>query len=256
MPKEEENLLSRFADLSASQDLPRLAEGEVWIIGAGAGELGLLTLHGLNGLQQADIVLHDSLIAPAILSLAKNAQLEYVGKRAGVKKSRGQKDISRRLIELARLGKKVVRLKGGDPGIFGRGGEEVEALIEARIPCKIFAGVSAGLAAAHVSGLSLTHRTQNHVVSFITGHDAELLDWDALVVSKAVLVIYMPQDYNALQQKLLAAGMEAQTLTTIISSASLPPKEHIIHTQLSELGVCEKQSPALIIIGARRLDMI
>ncbi len=254
MVEMEKNILSRFANLSVEMSLPQMKAGEVWIVGAGPGELGLLSLHGLNALQQADIVLHDSLVSPSLLALAGDAQTEYVGKRAGAGRSgasRKQTDISQRLIELSRAGKKVVRLKGGDPGIFGRSGEEAHALAGAGVSFRVFAGVSAALAAAHAAEVSLTHRERNHSVSFITGHDAGLINWQALCDGARTLVIYMPQDYAAIQARLLGAGRAPSESIVIVSHAGLAPKEAIIKTTLSELDKNVAEPPSIIIVGAK-----
>ena len=240
--------------MSAELSLPQLQAGEVWIVGAGSGELGLLTLHGLNALQQADVVLHDSLVAPAVLALAKGECL-YVGKKAGAQHSsaaRKQKDVSAQMIALAQDGKKVVRLKGGDAGIFGRGGEEAEALLGAGIEFKVFAGVSAALSAAHRAEVSLTHRDKNQALAFVTGHDVRQINWRALAEGAGVIAVYMPQDYSGLKDSLLAAGKAQTESVAIISHAGLLSKEKIIHTTLQDLDQHLAAPPAIVIIGAKK----
>ncbi len=153
---------------------PILEPGHVWLAGAGPGDPGLLTLDALAGLAQADVIVHDALVDERVLALAgPQAELEYAGKRGG-RPSTQQADISSRLIELARASKRVLRLKGGDPCMFGRGGEEAIALAEAGIPYRIIPGVTAGLAALAAASIPATMRGVNHAIIFATGHaDAE-----------------------------------------------------------------------------------
>ncbi len=152
-------------------DWPELLPGWVWLVGAGPGDPGLMTLHALNALSQADVIVYDALVDRRILDWAlPGAEVEYAGKRGG-KPSPQQRDISLRLIELAREGKRVLRLKGGDPFIFGRGGEEGQALVQAGIPLRIVPGITAGVAALAYAGIPATHRAVNQAVTFFTGHD-------------------------------------------------------------------------------------
>ena len=168
--------------------------GTVWLVGAGPGDPGLLTVRAARALADADVVLHDALVSPEILALAPQARLEPVGKRAGGRRT-PQLRINQRLIGLAREGNRVVRLKGGDPLVFGRGGEEALALAAAGIRFRIVPGVSAGIGGAAAAGIPVTHRGLAHSVAFVTGHDAkgELpdLDWSALARGADVLVLYM-----------------------------------------------------------------
>src|SRR3977135_428204 len=150
---------------------PAFDAGSVWLVGAGPGDPGLLTLHALHALQQAEIILHDALVPGEILSLAARSRLEAVGKRAGGQPT-PQLRIKPRLIALARQGVRVVRLKGGDPLIFGRGGEEALALAAAGIPFRIVPGISAGIGGPASAGIPLTHRTLAQSVAFITGYGA------------------------------------------------------------------------------------
>ena len=154
------------------RDMPAFAPGSVWLAGAGPGDPGLLSLLALHGLRQADVVVYDALVDERILALARPRHCaEYAGKRGG-KPSAKQRDISLRLIELAREGKRVLRLKGGDPFVFGRGGEEALALVAARIPFRIVPGISAGIGGLAYAGIPVTHRDVNSAVTFVTGHDA------------------------------------------------------------------------------------
>ena len=149
---------------------PSCAQGWVWLCGAGPGDPGLLTLHGLNALRQADVVVYDALVGEDILSWAGDAELIYAGKRGG-KPSAKQRDISLHLVELARAGKRVLRLKGGDPFVFGRGGEEAQTLVQHGVPIRIIPGISAGIGGLAYAGIPVTHRDVNQSVTFVTGHD-------------------------------------------------------------------------------------
>src|SRR5215472_6796187 len=176
--------------------LPALEPGSVWLAGAGPGDPGLLSVLALHGLRQADVVVYDALVDERILALGRpGAALEYAGKRGG-KPSARQRDISLRLIELAREGQRVLRLKGGDPFVFGRGGEEALALVAAGIAFRIVPGISAGIGGLAYAGIPLTHRDINSAVAFVTGHDSsgvvpDSVDWEALAKGAPVLVIYM-----------------------------------------------------------------
>src|SRR5258707_13439045 len=154
------------------RDLPAFEPGSVWLAGAGPGEPGLLSLLALHGLKRADIVVYDALVDERILAMARPVAVqEYAGKRGG-KPSAKQRDISLRLIELAREGKRVLRLKGGDPFVFGRGGEEALALVAARIPFRIVPGISAGICGLSFAGTPVTHRDVNSAGAFWAGTDA------------------------------------------------------------------------------------
>ncbi|HLJ64561.1 MAG TPA: uroporphyrinogen-III C-methyltransferase, partial [Stellaceae bacterium] len=173
-------------------DLPEFAAGSVWLVGAGPGDPGLLSLLALHALRQADHVVYDALVDPRILTLAKpGAMLDFAGKRGG-KPSVKQPDISQSLIRLAREGHRVARLKGGDPLIFGRGGEEGLALARAKIPFRIVPGISAGVGGLAYAGIPATHRHMNSAVAFVTGQagtEAQEIDWDALSRGAPVLVL-------------------------------------------------------------------
>src|ERR1700752_5068133 len=161
--------------------IPVFAPGHVWLAGAGPGDPGLLTLDALAGLAQADVVVHDALVDARILALAgPQARLEFAGKRGG-KPSATQADISERLVALARAGERVLRLKGGDPFVFGRGGEEAAALAAAGVPFRIIPGVTAGLAAMAAASIPATLRGINRALIFAVGHGAEDgFDWPPL----------------------------------------------------------------------------
>jgi uroporphyrin-III C-methyltransferase len=167
-----------------SYDWPVLEAGWVWLCGAGPGDPGLLTLHALNALRQADVVIYDALVQEAILDWAPQAEHIYAGKRGG-KPSAIQRDISLRLVDLARAGRRVLRLKGGDPFVFGRGGEEAQTLVQHGVPIRIIPGISAGIGGLAYAGIPVTHRDVNQSVTFVTGHDqsgnaTSSLDWAAI----------------------------------------------------------------------------
>lgn len=237
---------------------PEFNKGEVWLTGAGPGDPGLLTLHAMHALQQADVIVHDALVNREILTLAhENAIIEYAGKRGG-KPSPKQKDISLRLIELANNGKRVLRLKGGDPFVFGRGGEEALALVKAGIPFRIIPGISAGIGGLAYAGIPVTHRSVNQSVTFLTGHDQtgampSAIDWDSLAKGSQVLVMYMAfKHLDTITEHLLGAGRNRNEPVAIITNASLPDQQ-VLETTLGKAVIDLKASdlspPALIVVG-------
>jgi uroporphyrin-III C-methyltransferase len=203
---------------------PQFEPGSVWLVGAGPGDPGLLTLHALHALQQADIVLHDALVGGEILALAPQAVLEPAGKRAGGHRT-PQLRINDRLVRLARQGLRVVRLKGGDPLIFGRGGEEALALAAAGIPFRIVPGISAGIGGTAAASIPLTHRSLARSVAFATGHDStgDLadIDWAALSRGADVLVLYMAQrQIGRIAEHLIEAGRAPTDGIALVSNAT------------------------------------
>jgi uroporphyrin-III C-methyltransferase len=238
--------------------LPALEPGWVWLVGAGPGDPGLLTLHALSALQQADVIVHDALVDDAILKLAQpTARIEFAGKRGG-KPSPKQRDISIRLIELARAGKRVLRLKGGDPFMFGRGGEEALALVAADIPFRVVPGVTSGTGGLAYAGIPATHRDVNHAVTFVTGHNSsgeapDDLDWEALGKGSPVLVIYMGLKHlPTIRESLLKAGRRDAEPVAVISQATTP-NQRVLETTLGQSVEDVTKSgiaaPALIVIG-------
>src|SRR5688572_27161227 len=197
--------------------------GKVWLVGAGPGDPELLTIKAARVLGRADVLLVDDLVNRAILVHAReDARVVYVGKRGGCK-STPQAFIERLMIAEAKAGRTVVRLKGGDPCIFGRGGEELEALSRAGIECEIVNGITSGLAAATSAGVALTHRDASQGVIFVTGHASgeNGPDWAALARTRMTLVIYMGvKRCSALQQALLDGGLAPSTPALIVESAS------------------------------------
>jgi uroporphyrin-III C-methyltransferase len=235
---------------------PRFDPGSVWLVGAGPGDPGLLTLHGAYALAQADVVVHDALVSQAILSLAPAARLEMAGKRAGGVRTQ-QLRINNQLIQLARQGLRVVRLKGGDPLVFGRGGEEALSLAAAGIPFRIVPGISAGIGGTAAAGIPLTHRRLARSVAFATGHDSsgELadVDWAALSRGSEVLVFYMAQRrIGQIAERLIEAGRAPSEPVALISNATCPNQDVRIST-LATAGVDVAGIPAgaatLILVG-------
>jgi len=247
-----------WASVRTAVDLPRLETGWVWLVGAGPGDAGLLTLHAMNALQQADAVVYDALVDESVLNLARpGAVIEYAGKRGG-KPSAKQRDISLRLIELARLGKRVVRLKGGDPFLFGRGGEEAVALVAAGIPFRIVPGVTSGIGGLAYAGIPATHRDVNHAVTFVTGHMAggdvpHTINWRALAQGSPVIVIYMGLKHLARIARELQAGGRAKDEPVAVISQATTPRQQVLETTLAraaaEVEASAIPAPALIVVG-------
>lgn len=239
--------------------LPRLSvvpfdPGSVWLVGAGPGDPGLLTLHAAHALSQADVVVHDALVSPEVLSLASGARLEQAGKRCGGFRT-PQLRINHRLVQLARQGRRVVRLKGGDPLIFGRGGEEALALAAAGVPFRIVPGISAGIGGTAAAGIPLTHRGVARSVSFATGHDSAGglpdLDWAALGRGSDVLVLYMARrQVGAIADRLIAGGRDPADLVALVSDTTTS-SQVVLTTTLAEAASVPvpSGSPTLIVIG-------
>jgi uroporphyrin-III C-methyltransferase len=239
-------------------ELPTFEAGWVWLAGAGPGDPGLLTLHALHGLEHADVVIYDALVGEGVLNLAKSrAGLEFAGKRGG-KPSPRQPDISRRLIHLARRGKRVLRLKGGDPFVFGRGGEEALALVAARVPFRVIPGISAGIGGLAYAGIPVTHRAINSVVTFITGHDASgdvpgSVDWSAIAAGSPVLVIYMAMKHlGRIAARLVDGGRRADEPVAIVSRASTAD-QRVLESTLGDCAAAAVAAgivaPALVVVG-------
>src|SRR5271155_5192556 len=204
--------------------VPVFASGHVWLAGAGPGDPGLLTLDALAGLTQADVIVHDALVDQRVLALAgPQARLEFAGKRGG-KPSATQADISQRLVALARSGLRVLRLKGGDPFVFGRGGEEAMTLAAASVPFRVIPGVTAGLAALAAAGIPATLRGANRAVIFASGHGAEEdFDWTPLARSGQPIVLYMVMhNLEKIAGALMKAGLDGGTPAAVIASATTP----------------------------------
>ena len=240
-----------------SADWPLMSPGSVWLCGAGPGDPGLLTLHALNALRQADVVVYDALVQPRILDWAPQAQLEYAGKRGG-KPSAVQKDITLRLVELARQGKRVLRLKGGDPFVFGRGGEEAQVLVAHGVPIRIIPGITAGIGGLAYAGIPVTHREVNQSVTFVTGHDhtgqtPSALDWDGIARGSQMIVVYMGMKHvGEIAAKLIAAGRSAEEPAAVVVSASTP-QQRVLDTTLgrmeADIAASGLEPPAILCIG-------
>src|SRR5258706_1813965 len=200
--------LRRLAETLA---LPRLQPGWVWLAGAGPGDPGLASLHTLHGIAEADVIVVDALVNKALLVLGRSdARIIDAGKRGG-RPSPSQDSISRRLISYARKGSRVLRLKGGDPFVFGRGGEEALALVRANIPFRIVPGVTAGIGGLAYAGVPVTHSEPNQAVTFITGSAARSarpdLDWEAIAKGSPTIVLYIARKHaGEIAAKLIAAG--------------------------------------------------
>lgn len=229
-----------------------IESGKVFLVGAGPGDPDLLTLKAAKILREADVVLHDELVSAEILALIpKHAVLINVGKRGG-KKSAAQGDINKLLVEHARLGLQVVRLKGGDPFIFGRGGEELEALREAGVPVEVVPGITAALGAAAGIQVPLTHRELSSTLILVTGSSRtseHVANWPDRLPSNATIVVYMPGNLASLQQRLLASGINPETPCAIISSATTE-SEQIYMTAVGGLFVAPVlAAPKLLVVG-------
>lgn len=241
-----------------SMDFPDFLPGSVWLVGAGPGDPGLLTLLGLHALAHADHVVHDALVDPRIVALARpGAVLEPMGKRGGHTSPR-QDDINARLIALAREGRKVLRLKGGDPFVFGRGAEEALALADAGIPFRVVPGVTAGVGGLAYAGIPTTARGCNSSVAFVTGHgqDGEVpasFDWDGLARGAQVLVFYMAlRQLDKVVARLLAAGRDPAERVAIVSKAATPRQKVLdstLGTIIADLASQPMEPPAMLVVG-------
>jgi uroporphyrin-III C-methyltransferase len=252
-----ETATSGFAKLDA-EAFPVFEAGWVWLVGAGPGAPGLMSLLAYHAMQHCDVVVYDALVNPDILRWVRvGAELEYAGKRGG-KPSPTQKDISIRLIELAKSGKRVLRLKGGDPFMFGRGGEESQTLAKAGIPFRIVPGITSGVGGLAYAGIPATHRDTNHAVIFLTGHDASgnmpaNVNWQAIATAAPVLVMYMAVKHlGEIAATLMAAGRTADDPVAIVSNASLP-QQQVAMTNLKDAGqfvlANNPPTPAIVVVG-------
>jgi uroporphyrin-III C-methyltransferase len=236
------------------------ALGRVHLVGAGPGDPQLLTVKAHRLIEQAAVILHDDLVPAAILAVAgPQAEVANVGKRCGAK-AITQPQINARMIESARRGLEVVRLHGGDPTVFGRLAEEVDALEEAGIPFEIVPGVTAGIAAAAALGFSLTDRRRSSRVIIVSGHRAsksapqENVDWKEVVREDTTLIVYMPgSNFSRLREELLAAGLSPDTPAVLVSHIAMPDQQQRFATlaDLDKLPLME--TPAVLLIG-RVLD--
>ncbi len=253
-----------FLLIEMNQDIPQytmpeFSKGHVWLVGAGPGDPGLITLHGAHALQEADIIVYDALVSPEILKMANSsAELKYAGKRGGRPSSK-QRDITLSLIQFAREGNRVLRLKGGDPFVFGRGGEEALRLVEAGIPFRIVPGISAGIGAPAYAGIPLTHRDHNSVVTFLTGQGMggdipDGIDWPAISRGSPVIVMYMVMKHlPTIVHRLIEAGRNHDEPVAIISRATTR-EQKVLETHLggcvdaaNDASLCP---PAIVVVGS------
>jgi uroporphyrin-III C-methyltransferase len=238
--------------------MPAFAAGEVWLVGGGPGDPSLLTLQAAWALSQADVVFFDALVNDGVLAFAPpGAERAFVGKRAGCPSPK-QAEITAKLIDAARAGKRVVRLKGGDPYVFGRGAEEAQGLVAAGVTFRVASGVTAGVGGLAAAGIPVTHRDINQSVTFLTAHDASgglsaRLDWAALAAGSPVLVIYMGfRLMRTIAAKLMANGRSLDEPVAVVSRAT-SPRQKVARTTLSRLGagldVEGMEAPVLIVVG-------
>jgi uroporphyrin-III C-methyltransferase len=251
------------AEMAATQaltalrgDYPVFAPGEVWLVGAGPGDPGLLTLDALAALLQADVVVHDALVDARVLALARTgAQLQFAGKRGG-QPSIAQEDICMQLVDFARRGFRVLRLKGGDPFVFGRGGEEMLALAAAGVTFRVIPGVTAGLGGLASAGIPATMRGVNQAIILATGHDPDEegdIDWSALARTRQPIVLYMGlRNLDKIAHALMHGGMPPSTPAAVIASATLAD-QRVLASRLdsiaSEAHAAHIAAPAMIVIG-------
>jgi len=239
-------------------ELPEFQSGHVWLVGAGPGDPGLLTLHAANAIRQADVIVYDALVNDEILGLASDhVELHYAGKRGG-KPSPKQRDISLKLVEFAREGKRVCRLKGGDPFVFGRGGEEALALVKYHVPFRVVPGITAGIGGLAYAGIPATHRDVNHSVTFLTGHDAsgvvpDAVDWDSVAKGSPVIIMYMAmKHWSNIRDRLIAGGRSKHEPVAFVCNATTD-KQKVLETTLgSSMDDLEEaciKPPAIVVVG-------
>lgn len=240
--------------LEASLTQPEQAQGEIILVGAGPGDAGLLTLRGLQVIQQADVVFYDHLVTDGVRELIRrDAEQICVGKRAG-EHSVAQHETNAMLVAAAKAGKTVVRLKGGDPFIFGRGGEELQAAADAGVPFQVVPGITAASAVTAYAGIPLTHRDYAQSVTFVTGHykaDSTPFDWSHLAQSRQTLAIYMGTMKAAdISEQLIQHGRDATTPVAVISRGTRVD-QHVATGTLHDLARLAKDAPmpALIVVG-------
>jgi uroporphyrin-III C-methyltransferase len=244
-----------FANRTNRETEVNMKNAQVYLIGAGPGSLELLTLGAVRAIGLADAILIDDLVNPDVLEFAQgNAQVIHVGKRGGCN-STPQTFIHKQMISLARAGKVVARIKGGDPFMFGRGGEELQALRQAGISVSVISGITSGTAVTASLNIPLTHRNCTHGVTFVTGHTqgGDEPNWQALAETGTTLVIYMGMsNLGHIVQQLIAYGLPADIPAAAIQNGTLPNQRQVVTTlgQLESMVVAEKMaSPAIVVIG-------
>ena len=239
------------------KDSVELSMGEVYLVGAGPGDPDLLTFKALRLIQQADVVLYDRLVSKGVMELVRrDSELIYVGKKGGSDESTRQIDINDQLVELAKSGKRVCRLKGGDPFIFGRGGEEIETLSENGISFQVVPGITAASGCSSYAGIPLTHRDYSQSCRFVTAHlknGTSNLPWKELVVEQQTIVFYMAlSGANHICEQLIAHGMRKEMPIAIIEKGTMPEQKVYITTLLALPDLLIKEdihAPTLMIVG-------
>ncbi|MDY6939136.1 MAG: uroporphyrinogen-III C-methyltransferase [Cyanobacteriota bacterium] len=232
--------------------------GKVYLVGAGPGDPGLLTIRGKTLLECADVVVYDALTSPQIMAMVSPyAELVHAGKRRG-RHSMSQADITQILLEKAQTHAVIVRLKGGDPFVFGRGGEEMEDLRAAGIPVEVVPGVTSGIAAPAYAGIPLTHRNYSSSVTFVTGHESvgkyrPEVNWSAIAQASETIVIYMGvRNLPTIIEKLMAAGLNPETPIALVRWGTRPEQEELIATLATVVERVEAtgfEAPAIAVIG-------
>lgn len=244
--------------IAGAADLPPFAPGHVWLVGAGPGDPGLLTRLAEHALRHADVIVHDALVDQSCLALARpGAVLEYAGKRGG-KPSAKQRDISLKLVVLARDGKRVLRLKGGDPFVFGRGAEEALTLAAHDVPFRIVPGVTAGIGGLAYAGIPATHRDTNHAVTFLTGHDSsglvpDAIDWHHVARGSPVIVMYMAMKHiGVIAERLIAEGRSPDEPVAFVCNAATE-RQQVLETTLAhaeaDIARAALSPPAIVVVG-------
>lgn len=250
--KAEREMARLLVDFETSPPAP----GRAWLVGAGPGDPELLTVAAVQVMQTADVILHDRLVSEEVLALARrDAELVSVGKLPGCK-ANSQQEINRLLVSLVRSGRRVCRLKGGDPFIFGRGGEELEALRQADLPCDVIPGITAAAGCAASAGIPLTHRDLSQSVVFVAGHgkqSVDRLDWPSLARDRQTLAFYMAvRRFPDLMSNLIRHGRPAATPIAIIESGTLPG-QRVVRGRLGQLVLLAEaqriKAPAMLIVG-------
>ncbi|MGB3513708.1 MAG: uroporphyrinogen-III C-methyltransferase [Microcoleaceae cyanobacterium] len=232
--------------------------GKVYLVGAGPGDPGLLTLKGKVLLEQADVVIYDALVSAPILAIINpNAEKINAGKRRD-RHSLPQAETTQLLIQKAKTNAVVVRLKGGDPFVFGRGGEEMEDLLQAGIPVEVIPGVTSGIAAPAYAGIPLTHRNYSSSVTFVTGHEATgkyrpEINWQAIAQGSETIVIYMGvHNLHNIIKELTIAGLSTETPIALIQWGTRPEQKELIgtlETIVEQIEVSGFEAPAIVVIG-------
>jgi len=242
-----------------SEQVNKKRTGKVYLVGAGPGDPGLITVRGKYLLERAQVVVYDYLASPKLLKhVPKDAELIYAGKKGGAKHTHSQEEINAMLVNWAQTGKTVVRLKGGDPFIFGRGGEEVEVLSQEGVDFEVVPGVTSATAAATYAGIPITHREYTASVSFITGHEdptkpGSNIDWAKLATGAGTLVIYMGiKNLPVIVENLLTHGRAPKTPVAVVRWASTPKQRSVVGTLETITDIVRESGikpPALIIVG-------